>query len=85
MYSGSHQDIIKQINEFTGSRGYAVIVRHPKRPKDNENRPFRKCFVECDRGGRRKPGSNEFRRTTRNWDCPWKGVIYRTAESPAGI
>ena len=86
LYTGSYQDVTKQINVFTGPRGYAVLARHPKRQgkQRGDDKPFRKFFVECDRGGRVKPGFNEFERlrnrTTRNCGCTWKGVLYRTTE-----
>lgn len=80
----SYQDVIKQINKFTGPRGYAVGLKNAKRPKDNANRPFCKVYIKCDRGGTRKKGFNEFERrretTSRNWNCEWCGVLRRTTE-----
>jgi hypothetical protein len=31
MYTASYKDIIKQINEFTGPKGYAIGVKNAKR------------------------------------------------------
>jgi hypothetical protein len=85
MFSASYHDIVRQINEFTGPRGYAVGVSSLKRPKDDLTRPFRKAYIVCDRKCKKNKGFDEFARvretTSRNWNCEWAGVIYRTSET----
>lgn len=82
-----YQDVIEQLNKFSGPRGYAVTLRSPKRPKKKPgepDKPFKRVYVGCDRGGPRKKGFNEFQRrratSSRNVDCTWAGVLHRTGE-----
>lgn len=63
MFSASYKDIVRQINEFTGPRGYAIRVSSPKRPKNDLTRPFRKTYLRYDRYCRRKKNrTNDFER-----------------------
>jgi hypothetical protein len=85
MDTASYKDIIKQINEFTGPRGYAIGVKNAKRRGNDGDliKPFYRAYLKCDRNCPKKKGFNEFARvretTSRNWDCDWAGVLYRTS------
>lgn len=85
IYSASYQHIIKQINEFTGPKGYAVGVRNAKRRgKDGDliKKLYYRAYIKYDRLCPKKKTFDEFARvretTSRNWNCEWAGVIYRT-------
>jgi hypothetical protein len=72
IYAASYQDIIRQINEFTGPRDYAVGVKNAKRRGKNGNltKPFYRAYIKCDRKCPKKKDFNEFARvretTSRN-------------------